>query len=128
MRTNRPLDAPIAPSHTFGPAVEEILQRFHREQEASRQVAVMLPSRAPVWDRFKYGYPDKSNPCCTACRPEASPIGFRGSQYPSHPQGQGRTGRGAPAHQHSGKQFLRKHPKQPPRQAPPQPQQPQYGP
>ncbi|MGH0121437.1 UNVERIFIED_CONTAM: hypothetical protein FKN15_073982 [Acipenser sinensis] len=29
------LDAPISPGHTFGPAVEEILQRSHQEREAS---------------------------------------------------------------------------------------------
>ncbi|MGH0134365.1 UNVERIFIED_CONTAM: hypothetical protein FKN15_072355 [Acipenser sinensis] len=33
------LDVPISPGHTLGPAVEEILQRSHRECEASRQVA-----------------------------------------------------------------------------------------
>ncbi|MGH0141488.1 UNVERIFIED_CONTAM: hypothetical protein FKN15_068485 [Acipenser sinensis] len=40
------LDAPISPGHTFGPAVEEILQRSHREREASKQVAAMLLSHA----------------------------------------------------------------------------------
>ncbi|MGH0155937.1 UNVERIFIED_CONTAM: hypothetical protein FKN15_043459 [Acipenser sinensis] len=35
------LDVPISPEHTFGPAVEEILQRYHRECEASRQVAAL---------------------------------------------------------------------------------------
>ncbi|MGH0159869.1 UNVERIFIED_CONTAM: hypothetical protein FKN15_038438 [Acipenser sinensis] len=36
------LDAPISPVHTFGPVIEEILQRSHREREASRQVAALL--------------------------------------------------------------------------------------
>ncbi|MGH0144033.1 UNVERIFIED_CONTAM: hypothetical protein FKN15_001508 [Acipenser sinensis] len=40
--------APISPGHTFGPAVEEILQRSHQESEASRQIASMLPSRTLV--------------------------------------------------------------------------------
>ncbi|MGH0117797.1 UNVERIFIED_CONTAM: hypothetical protein FKN15_039968 [Acipenser sinensis] len=47
------LDAPISPGHTFGPAVEEILQHSHREQEASRQVALMLPSHASVRERMR---------------------------------------------------------------------------
>ncbi|MGH0154760.1 UNVERIFIED_CONTAM: hypothetical protein FKN15_033940 [Acipenser sinensis] len=38
--------------HTFGPAVEEILQRSHREPETSRQVATLLPPRAPVWGKL----------------------------------------------------------------------------
>ncbi|MGH0119323.1 UNVERIFIED_CONTAM: hypothetical protein FKN15_002126 [Acipenser sinensis] len=41
------LDIAISPGHTFRPAVEEILQHSHREREASRQVAAMLPSCAP---------------------------------------------------------------------------------
>ncbi|MGH0129857.1 UNVERIFIED_CONTAM: hypothetical protein FKN15_040001 [Acipenser sinensis] len=45
------LDAPISPGHTFGPAVEEILQKSLREREASRQVAALLPPSAPVWGR-----------------------------------------------------------------------------
>ncbi|MGH0120110.1 UNVERIFIED_CONTAM: hypothetical protein FKN15_063331 [Acipenser sinensis] len=42
------LEVPISPGYTFGPAVEEILQCSHKEQEASQQVAAMLPSRAPA--------------------------------------------------------------------------------
>ncbi|MGH0141469.1 UNVERIFIED_CONTAM: hypothetical protein FKN15_074077 [Acipenser sinensis] len=42
------LDAPISPGHTFGPSVEEILQRSHQECEASLQVALLLPPRAPA--------------------------------------------------------------------------------
>ncbi|MGH0127688.1 UNVERIFIED_CONTAM: hypothetical protein FKN15_021518 [Acipenser sinensis] len=45
------LDAPISPGHTFGPAVEEILQRSHREREASWQEAALLPPRASAWGR-----------------------------------------------------------------------------
>ncbi|MGH0160973.1 UNVERIFIED_CONTAM: hypothetical protein FKN15_057773 [Acipenser sinensis] len=40
------LDVPISPGPTFGPAVEEILQRAHRERKESRQVAALLPSHA----------------------------------------------------------------------------------
>ncbi|MGH0136498.1 UNVERIFIED_CONTAM: hypothetical protein FKN15_007900 [Acipenser sinensis] len=32
------LDVPISPGHTFGPAVEEILRRSHRECKASWQI------------------------------------------------------------------------------------------
>ncbi|MGH0141468.1 UNVERIFIED_CONTAM: hypothetical protein FKN15_074076 [Acipenser sinensis] len=42
------LDAPISPGHTFGTSVEEILQRSHQECEASLQVALLLPPRAPA--------------------------------------------------------------------------------
>ncbi|MGH0116790.1 UNVERIFIED_CONTAM: hypothetical protein FKN15_051516 [Acipenser sinensis] len=49
------LDAPISPGHTFRPAVEEILQCSYREREASQQVAAMLRSHAPVWDRRSAG-------------------------------------------------------------------------
>ncbi|MGH0140778.1 UNVERIFIED_CONTAM: hypothetical protein FKN15_035280 [Acipenser sinensis] len=46
------LDAPISSGHTFGPAVEEILQRSHQEREASRQEATLLPLRASTWGRL----------------------------------------------------------------------------
>ncbi|MGH0140759.1 UNVERIFIED_CONTAM: hypothetical protein FKN15_026149 [Acipenser sinensis] len=45
------LDLPISPGHTFGSAMEEILQRSHQELEASRQVAKLLSPRASVWGR-----------------------------------------------------------------------------
>ncbi|MGH0125216.1 UNVERIFIED_CONTAM: hypothetical protein FKN15_048901 [Acipenser sinensis] len=45
------LDAPISPGNAFGPAVEEILQCSHREQEVSRQVAAILPSHASARGR-----------------------------------------------------------------------------
>ncbi|MGH0126599.1 UNVERIFIED_CONTAM: hypothetical protein FKN15_035560 [Acipenser sinensis] len=37
------LDAPITPGHTFGPAVEEMLQRSAKTREASQQMARMWP-------------------------------------------------------------------------------------
>ncbi|MGH0124809.1 UNVERIFIED_CONTAM: hypothetical protein FKN15_020044 [Acipenser sinensis] len=43
------LDMPISPGHTFGPAVEEILQSSHREHKESRQVAALRPPRAPAY-------------------------------------------------------------------------------
>ncbi|MGH0151682.1 UNVERIFIED_CONTAM: hypothetical protein FKN15_019753 [Acipenser sinensis] len=39
------LDAPITPGHTFGPAVEEMLQRSVRAREASQQMAKMWPHK-----------------------------------------------------------------------------------
>ncbi|MGH0119411.1 UNVERIFIED_CONTAM: hypothetical protein FKN15_022546 [Acipenser sinensis] len=50
------LDAPISPGHTFGPAVEEILQKSLRDQEASHQVAALLPPRASAWNRSPEGF------------------------------------------------------------------------
>ncbi|MGH0134630.1 UNVERIFIED_CONTAM: hypothetical protein FKN15_029710 [Acipenser sinensis] len=64
------LDAPISPGHTFRPVVEELLQRSHREQEASQQVAAMLPSHAPAQEKVVlasgsyYTNPDSSSPHC----------------------------------------------------------------
>ncbi|MGH0122087.1 UNVERIFIED_CONTAM: hypothetical protein FKN15_010501 [Acipenser sinensis] len=45
------LDAPISPGHTFGPAVEEILQSSHQEHRAPRQVAALLHPSTPAWGR-----------------------------------------------------------------------------
>lgn len=39
------LDAPITPGHTFGPAVEEMLQRSVKVLEASLQMAKMWPNK-----------------------------------------------------------------------------------
>ncbi|MGH0170665.1 UNVERIFIED_CONTAM: hypothetical protein FKN15_059652 [Acipenser sinensis] len=39
------LDAPITPGHTFGPAVEEMLQRSAKAWEASQQMARMWPHK-----------------------------------------------------------------------------------
>ncbi|MGH0133712.1 UNVERIFIED_CONTAM: hypothetical protein FKN15_053300 [Acipenser sinensis] len=39
------LDAPSSPGHTFGPAVEEMLQRSVKAREASQQLAKMWPSK-----------------------------------------------------------------------------------
>ncbi|MGH0115253.1 UNVERIFIED_CONTAM: hypothetical protein FKN15_006681 [Acipenser sinensis] len=38
------LDAPITPGHTFGPAVEEMLQRSIKARKASQQMAKMWPN------------------------------------------------------------------------------------
>ncbi|MGH0148236.1 UNVERIFIED_CONTAM: hypothetical protein FKN15_012173 [Acipenser sinensis] len=67
------LDASISPGHTFGPAVEEILQRPHR------QVASRLPSRAPVWKRMRCWCPTVTQmvPIATSDRGAPRGIAFR---------------------------------------------------
>ncbi|MGH0120348.1 UNVERIFIED_CONTAM: hypothetical protein FKN15_064808 [Acipenser sinensis] len=118
----------------FRPVVEEILQCSHREREGSRQVAVMLLSHAPVWDKMRCWHPPvttvtRTVPILTAlcgdlrrhlqASAAANNLGC--------PQGWGNGRRGVPTHQRPGRQFPRNHSKQPPRQAVPQPQQPQQG-
>ncbi|MGH0163920.1 UNVERIFIED_CONTAM: hypothetical protein FKN15_046174 [Acipenser sinensis] len=46
------LDAPISPGHTFGPAVEEILQKSHRVHDSSQQMAALLPPCSSAWGRW----------------------------------------------------------------------------
>ncbi|MGH0144133.1 UNVERIFIED_CONTAM: hypothetical protein FKN15_002098 [Acipenser sinensis] len=41
------LDAPITPEHTFGPAVDEMLQHSHRAQESTKELVCLLPKRPP---------------------------------------------------------------------------------
>ncbi|MGH0170033.1 UNVERIFIED_CONTAM: hypothetical protein FKN15_077959 [Acipenser sinensis] len=96
------LDAPISPGHTFGPAVEKILQCSHWKWGVSRQVVSILPSHAPV-DETLVSARDTDDPHCTMLRPEASPSGFRGRRGAR---------RGAPAQQCSRRQFqlLPRHP------------------
>ncbi|MGH0171686.1 UNVERIFIED_CONTAM: hypothetical protein FKN15_061824 [Acipenser sinensis] len=45
------LDAPITPGHTFGPAVEDMLQCSAKAREASQQMARMWPNKTfqPKW-------------------------------------------------------------------------------
>ncbi|MGH0121020.1 UNVERIFIED_CONTAM: hypothetical protein FKN15_068716 [Acipenser sinensis] len=45
------LDTPISLGHTFGPAVEKILQKSPQKHETSSQVATLLPPHAPAWGR-----------------------------------------------------------------------------
>ncbi|MGH0122658.1 UNVERIFIED_CONTAM: hypothetical protein FKN15_045468 [Acipenser sinensis] len=73
------LDAPISPGHRFGPAVEEILQCSQREREASRQVAAMLPSRAPVQERMRCWCPPVTQTVTRTVPIPTAPSDFRGS-------------------------------------------------
>ncbi|MGH0129847.1 UNVERIFIED_CONTAM: hypothetical protein FKN15_041274 [Acipenser sinensis] len=71
-----------------------------------------------------HGNPDSSNPHCTMGKPEAPPSGLFGSKY----TGPGECQTWTPAHQRSGRQLQQNRPRQPPRQAPSQPQNSQQGP
>ncbi|MGH0164343.1 UNVERIFIED_CONTAM: hypothetical protein FKN15_046798 [Acipenser sinensis] len=42
------LDAPIAPGHTFGPMVDEMLQRSHRARESTKDLVRFLPKQLPT--------------------------------------------------------------------------------
>ncbi|MGH0128396.1 UNVERIFIED_CONTAM: hypothetical protein FKN15_034637 [Acipenser sinensis] len=59
------LNVPISPGHTFRPAVEEILQRSHKEQEVSQQVPRHEGKRSAASGSY-YGNLDSSNPHCAA--------------------------------------------------------------
>ncbi|MGH0146712.1 UNVERIFIED_CONTAM: hypothetical protein FKN15_056784 [Acipenser sinensis] len=115
------LDTLISPGHTFRLAMEEILQRSHRGRESSRQVASMLPPQAPVQDRTRRWQP-----------PMARMV-TRMVPVPSVPHGnlrhrlQASTADNSRAHlqQHFRRQFHCS--RQPPQQAPPQPQQRNMG-
>ncbi|MGH0128334.1 UNVERIFIED_CONTAM: hypothetical protein FKN15_055760 [Acipenser sinensis] len=41
------LDAPIIPGHTFGPAVDDMLQHSHRARESTKELVDMLPKSLP---------------------------------------------------------------------------------
>ncbi|MGH0177841.1 UNVERIFIED_CONTAM: hypothetical protein FKN15_075923 [Acipenser sinensis] len=41
------LEAPITPGHTFGPAVDEMLQCTHRAREFRKELVRLLPKRSP---------------------------------------------------------------------------------
>ncbi|MGH0149280.1 UNVERIFIED_CONTAM: hypothetical protein FKN15_041898 [Acipenser sinensis] len=41
------LDAPITPGHTFGPAVDDLLQHSHRVWEFTKELVCLLPKRPP---------------------------------------------------------------------------------
>ncbi|MGH0157592.1 UNVERIFIED_CONTAM: hypothetical protein FKN15_051013 [Acipenser sinensis] len=116
-----PLDTPISPGHTFGPAVEEILQRSHRESEASRQVAVLLPPCASAWGRSsRWRAPQTQTVTRTVPVPMA-PLddlrnrlqGTPAANNLAHLAGRGNAGRGQPIHQHYRRHFQGQHPKQP---------------
>ncbi|MGH0124883.1 UNVERIFIED_CONTAM: hypothetical protein FKN15_065453 [Acipenser sinensis] len=41
------LDAPITPGHTFGPAVDDMLQRSHQAPESTKELERLMPKRPP---------------------------------------------------------------------------------
>ncbi|MGH0159208.1 UNVERIFIED_CONTAM: hypothetical protein FKN15_036972 [Acipenser sinensis] len=105
------LGVPISPGHTFRPAVEEILQRSHREQD----VALMLPSCAPVWERMRRWRPPVTQIVNRTVLILTVPRGdlrhrLQASMAANNQcrlQGRGNAGHGAPAQQRSGRQFQR---------------------
>ncbi|MGH0137832.1 UNVERIFIED_CONTAM: hypothetical protein FKN15_038396 [Acipenser sinensis] len=107
------LDTSISPGHTFGPAVEKILQHSHLEREVCLQVASMLPSHAPVQDRMRRWHPPVTQSVTRTVAIPAVPRGdlrhhLQGSAAANnwgHQQGQGNTRRGAPVQQYYGRQF-----------------------
>ncbi|MGH0149284.1 UNVERIFIED_CONTAM: hypothetical protein FKN15_018160 [Acipenser sinensis] len=126
------LDAPISPGHTFGPAMEEILQKSHQEREASRQVAALLPLHASAWGRSSLWRASQMRTVTKTVPVPTAPLGdlrhrLQGTSAVSN-RAQGNAGRGQSTHQHHRRCFQGQHPKQPPQTAPPQPRQPEQGP
>ncbi|MGH0139827.1 UNVERIFIED_CONTAM: hypothetical protein FKN15_009948 [Acipenser sinensis] len=66
------LDAPISPGHTFGPAVEEMLQRSVKAREASQQLAKMWPSKP-----FQPRRPQERQWCRAPPQQQAQPQGSK---------------------------------------------------
>ncbi|MGH0186159.1 UNVERIFIED_CONTAM: hypothetical protein FKN15_020412 [Acipenser sinensis] len=124
------LDAPISPGHTFGPAVEEILQKSHRVHDSSQQMAALLPPCVSAWGRWSRWQASQMR---TVTRTVPVPKALLGD--PRHrlqactsaannraqPAGRGNAGRGQPTHQHHRRRFQSQRPKQPPQTAPPLP-------
>ncbi|MGH0162195.1 UNVERIFIED_CONTAM: hypothetical protein FKN15_062749 [Acipenser sinensis] len=127
---------PIFPGHTFKPVVEEILQCSHWEREVSQQVAAMLPSHALVRERMRRWHPPVTQTVTQTVQIPSAPRGdlrhclqaSMATNTRCRLQGRGNPGRCAPAHQRSSRQFQQNRLRQPPRQDPPQFQQPQQGP
>ncbi|MGH0115535.1 UNVERIFIED_CONTAM: hypothetical protein FKN15_024865 [Acipenser sinensis] len=101
------------PGAYLWPTVEEILQRSHRERKVSRQVAALLPPRAPAWGKSsRWQFPQAHAITRTVPVP-AAPLGDLRHCLQSTaaagnwvlPQGRGNAGRGASMQQRSKWQF-----------------------
>ncbi|MGH0157718.1 UNVERIFIED_CONTAM: hypothetical protein FKN15_038390 [Acipenser sinensis] len=77
------LDAPITPGHTFGPAVEEMLQCSVKAQEASLQMAKMWPNK-----QFQPKRPQEQPWRRTPPQQQAQPRGSRTSPIGPSVRGQ----------------------------------------
>ncbi|MGH0137577.1 UNVERIFIED_CONTAM: hypothetical protein FKN15_008110 [Acipenser sinensis] len=116
------LDKPISPGHTFGPALQEILPRSHWEREASRQVAVLLPPRAPAWGRSNRRRAPQTRTVTRAVPVPTAPLGdlrhrVQGTPAANNrplPTSRGNAGHGQSTHQCSRRWFQGHHPRQPP--------------
>ncbi|MGH0149408.1 UNVERIFIED_CONTAM: hypothetical protein FKN15_015405 [Acipenser sinensis] len=85
------LDAPITPGHTFGPVVEDMLQRSVKAREASQQMAKMWPNKP-----FQPKRPQEHQWRRTPPQQQAQP---RGSKTPpSGPPARGRPSFVRPQH------------------------------
>ncbi|MGH0130523.1 UNVERIFIED_CONTAM: hypothetical protein FKN15_047237 [Acipenser sinensis] len=91
------LDAPITPGHTFGPAVEEMLQRSAKAREASQQMAKMWPHkpfqpRRPKEHQWRRTPPQhQPRPGGTKTSPSSTAVhGQPPFVRPWHPRGGGR--------------------------------------
>ncbi|MGH0127531.1 UNVERIFIED_CONTAM: hypothetical protein FKN15_052742 [Acipenser sinensis] len=93
--------------------MEEILQRSHRKCEVPRQVAVLLPPRAPAWGRSNRW---QAPPTQTVTRTVPVPMALLGdlrhrvqdtttANNQALPKGRGNAGRGQPTHQRPRRQF-----------------------
>ncbi|MGH0151948.1 UNVERIFIED_CONTAM: hypothetical protein FKN15_033227 [Acipenser sinensis] len=130
------LDAPTYPGYTFGPAVEEILQRSLRQHKASWQVAALLPTCALVWGRSRHWQAPLVRTITKMVPVPTAPLGDlrhrlqatapMGNRAP--PQSTRNAGRGVSMQQHSRRVFQGHWSRQLPRSDPPQPQQPHQGP
>ncbi|MGH0177777.1 UNVERIFIED_CONTAM: hypothetical protein FKN15_075840 [Acipenser sinensis] len=84
------LDAPITPGHTFGPAVEEMLQRSVKAREASQQMAKMWPHK-PFQPRRQQEHqwrraPPRHQPQTGGTKTSPSSAAARGQPHFSRPQ------------------------------------------
>ncbi|MGH0130069.1 UNVERIFIED_CONTAM: hypothetical protein FKN15_040806 [Acipenser sinensis] len=84
------LDAPISPGHTFGPAVEEMLQRSVKAREASQQLAKMWPSK-PFQSRRPQEHQWRMAPPQQQAQPRGSktaPLGVSARSQPAFARSQ----------------------------------------
>ncbi|MGH0120091.1 UNVERIFIED_CONTAM: hypothetical protein FKN15_062781 [Acipenser sinensis] len=120
------LDALISPGHTFGPAVEEILQRSQQERKAYQQVAVLLPPCALARGKSSLWHSPQARMISQTVPIPTAPLDDLRHHLQATvaalnwtlPQGKGNAERGAPTQQHSRRQFQGRRPRHPPQQGP----------
>ncbi|MGH0169632.1 UNVERIFIED_CONTAM: hypothetical protein FKN15_060173 [Acipenser sinensis] len=116
------LDMPISPGHTFGTALEEILQRSYWKREASRQVVALLIPRTSTWGRSNHW---RAPQTWTVTRTVPVRMALLGdlrhhlqgtpaANNRAHSAGRGNAGHGQPTHQCPRRRFQGQRPRQPP--------------